>query len=66
MDPWLPWLYHYGIGSLFFVGTLLWLWRAGAVRPDRPADRWGILALGGGLVLFALGHMSWIAWVAGR
>ncbi|RMH03471.1 MAG: hypothetical protein D6702_05885 [Planctomycetota bacterium] len=36
---WLPYLYLYGVGGLFFFASLALVARAGAFSPRRPADR---------------------------
>lgn len=36
---WLPYLYLYGVGGLFFSVTLALVLRSGACRPARAVDR---------------------------
>ncbi len=63
MSPWLPWLYHYGIGGLVFVVSLILMLSSGAVRLDRPRDRNLLVVLVIGLLAFMSLHGVWIALV---
>ena len=60
MDIWLPFFYHYGVGSAVFVLSLIVLIRAGALRPSEREDRRMLVAMIGGLTLFVAGHAIWI------
>jgi hypothetical protein len=60
---WLPWLYQYGVGGVFFFGTLILAIRAGALRLGDPADRRLFVLLVGGFFLFLAVHGSWVALV---
>lgn len=60
-DPWLPWLYVYGVGGLFFVGSMLVAIQTRAIRWDHPPERRLFLGLVGGLLLFMTVHAAWIA-----
>lgn len=60
MDIWLPYFYHYGVGGAIFVVSLIVLMATGALRPAVREDRRLLLAMIGGLLLFMVGHASWI------
>lgn len=61
MEQWLNYAYHYGVGGLFFGGTIAIMLRRGALRMDRPIDRRLVVMLTFGLALFMLTHGAWIA-----
>lgn len=61
IDTWLPFFYHYGVGGLLFVLSLLAALGTGAVRWDRQRDRRLVLVLVAGMVGFALIRAVWIA-----
>ncbi len=63
MSPWIPWLYHYGVGSLVFLASLVLACRSGAVRFHHRPDRLLVIALFTGLVAFMTIHAVWIALV---
>ena len=63
MSPWIPWLYHYGIGGVVFVVSMIVLLSSGAIRMDRPRDRKLFFALVIGLLAFMSLHGVWIALV---
>ena len=64
MEPWIPFLYVYGVGGIVFVASLVGGYVAGAIDLRRPSDRRTLAALIGGLLLFASIHASWITMVA--
>lgn len=59
-DPWLAWLYQYGIGGGLFALSLMVLFRAGAVRWHNLKNRIVVFMMITGLVLFAAFHAAWI------
>lgn len=61
IDTWLPFFYHYGVGGLLFLASLLVALGTGAVRWDRQRDRRLVLVLVAGMVGFALIRAVWIA-----
>lgn len=57
---WLNFAYHYGVGGTIFllgVGSLV---KSGALRWERPSDRFLLKGLVGGLLTFATVHALWI------
>jgi|AP45_3_1055517.scaffolds.fasta_scaffold165915_2 hypothetical protein len=60
---WLPFIYLYGVGGLFFFGSLWLVVRAGAFRKERTGDRvwlkvllfgfFWYAAIHGGITIFA-------------
>ena len=60
-DPWLPWLYQYSVGGVFFFATIAVVLRSGALPLSVRANRMvlGVIVLG----YFALAtiHGVWIA-----
>ncbi len=61
MNPWISWLYVYGVGGLVFLASVAVALRAGAVRPGHRPDRLLLGALAGGLLVFMAIHAAWIA-----
>ncbi len=61
MNTWLPWIYQYGLGGMVFVASLVYLCRAGALRPSLWFDRRLLIALVAGLLVFMTAHALWIA-----
>jgi hypothetical protein len=61
MDTWLPYFYHYGIGGVLFVISIVLLITSGALRMHDKLHRRLMLAMIGGLLLFMVGHAAWIA-----
>lgn len=60
-EKWLPWIYQYGVGGLFFFITLWIAARNGALRRGNRSDRslfWALLA---GFFAFSAIHGLWIA-----
>ena len=64
MSPWIPWLYHYGVGGLVFAAGVTIALRSGALRPAHRPDRRLLAVLGLGLLAFMGGHALWIALAA--
>ena len=66
MHPqWFNYLYHYGVGSLFFIAAMRVLLNSKALKWERPSDRFLIFGLLGGLLSFATVHGLWI-WMVSR
>ena len=61
MSPWIPWIYHYGVGGLLFLGSLVLALRTRSLRLSRRPDRWLLLTLVSGLLGFMAVHGVWIA-----
>ncbi len=61
MSPWIPWLYHYGVGGVVFLACIAIACRSGAVRFRHRPDRLLVIALFAGLVAFMTIHAVWIA-----
>lgn len=59
MNPWLTWIYHYGVGGAVAGATLVFAWKAGAINFRRKLDRRLVLALAGGCAGFGLIHALW-------
>jgi len=60
MDTWLPYFYHYGIGGVLFVISMILLLTSGALHMHDQRHRRLVLAMIGGLLLFMMGHAVWI------
>lgn len=63
-DPWLAWLYQYGIGGGLFALSLVVLFRVGAVRWRNLKNRIVVAMMVTGLLLFAAIHATWIILVS--
>jgi hypothetical protein len=59
-EKWIPSLYQYGVGGLFFVATLWLAARSEALRLNNHRDRWLFIALIGGFLGFLAVHGLWI------
>jgi hypothetical protein len=58
---WLNYIYHYGVGGICFLVSMKLLYRSGALKWERPSDRFLTKGLIVGLVGFMLVHGVWIA-----
>ena len=63
MNPWIPWMYQYGVGGLAVLFTIFMLIRLKALNFKRAGDRHLLIALISGYFLFLTGHGLWIACV---
>ena len=63
-EPWLAWLYQYGIGGGIFALSLILLFRTGAVRRHHLKSRIVVLTMVAGLTIFAAIHAIWILLVS--
>lgn len=57
---WINYCYHYGVGSVFFLLAMSAMLRSGALKLDRPSDRFLVKGLVGGLLTFMTVHGLWI------
>ena len=64
MNPWLSWLYHYGVGGLLFAGSLALASFSGAFDLKRRYDRRLVAVLVGGLLTWMSWHALWIVLVS--
>ena len=52
MNPWLCWFYHYGVGGILFVFSIILALRTGALRLNHLPERRLLIALVMGLAGF--------------
>jgi hypothetical protein len=60
-EPWLPWLYQYGVGGAVFFGTIALVLSSGALPLTVRANRLILGALVLGYFALATIHGLWIA-----
>ena len=63
---WLNFFYHYGVGGAFFLFSMKMLYSSGALKWERPSDRFLTKGLVVGLLSFFTVHGLWIATVISR
>lgn len=63
MRPWLPWIYPYAFGGIFFVVSIWLAVKTGALERARYSHRATLAALCAALAAFMTIHALWIAWV---
>lgn len=56
---WVPYIYQYGVGGLFFVIGLVVILRSGACRLSRRQDRFWFGVLVFGMCWYAGLHLAW-------
>jgi hypothetical protein len=61
MNIWVPWIYHYGLGTLLFSAGVGLAIKSNALQLKRRIDRRILFFLVAGLVLFMSVHALWIA-----
>ena len=60
-NTWICWLYHYGVGGLLFVASIVLALRAKALRLEHVPDRRLLIAVVAGVMGFMAVHAAWIA-----
>jgi len=60
MTDWYSWLYHYGVGGLFFSICLALMLKSRAIRLEDRHHRRLVWSMIGGLLLFMVVHAAWI------
>ncbi len=58
-NNWFQIAYQYGLGGLFFVITLLMIFKSGGAKLDHPEDRWMLRVLIGGYLGYLAFHSLW-------
>jgi len=65
MSPWINWLYHYGVGGLFAISSVVFMVKVGAIDLRRAPDKRFLRGIVGGFVGFVVVHAIWIFWAGG-
>ena len=62
-NPWISYLYTYGIGLIFFLLGLIWIFTRAGMNPQRRRQEiyWLIAIICGLIFMFSL-HALWIFW----
>lgn len=60
MAAWFQWLYHYGVGGIFFLGIVAAALRTGAIRWRHDGERRLLLAIVLAFLTFMSVHAAWI------
>jgi hypothetical protein len=55
-NTWLPFIYLYGVGGIFFFAGMFIIIKSGSVNPKRKQHRWWIKVLFGGYFFFMSLH----------
>lgn len=64
MAVWPQWLYHYGVGGIFFLGMLFAAVRTGAIRWQHDGERRLLVAIVLAFLGFMAVHAAWISLAA--
>lgn len=59
-QTWLPFVYLYGVGGIFFFFGMFIIIKSGALNPERKQHKFWIRALFGGYLFFMSLHASLI------
>ncbi|WP_337865249.1 hypothetical protein [Ignavibacterium sp.] len=55
-QPWIPFIYLYGVGGIFFFTGMYIIIKSGALNPNRKHHKWWIKILFGGYFFFLFLH----------